>query len=756
MTAPEHARGRSRRFRRGVTGLAAAAVLLSSIAGATPATADEPAGSSVVVPPDGAIVGAAGVTAPAEVAIAGTVAVGQTVSAVPGEWSPTGTTLTYQWQSDGQDLPGATASNLLVGPDLLGTELSVTVTGTAPDSSQDQRISAAVPVLAGTFTASPRPVISGTSRVGATLVAAAGAWSPAATFAYQWSAGGVEVVGATAAQYVPEPADQGKPLTVTVTGTAQGYQNAARTSAPTVPVTGAPFSATPQPTVTGTPRVGAPLTVQPGAWTPNATFSYQWSANGTPITGAITPRYTPTAGDLGARLTVRVTGSAPGYASTARTSAPTGAVLSGVFTTAPTPTLSVTPRVAASVGVRPGTWSPGATLSYQWKLDGRAIAGATRSTYTPTGADFGHQLTVTVTGRRPGYTGTAKSSAPAKIAPGFFTSAPTPTLSGSTTVGSSLTVRPGTWSPSASLTYRWYRDGVRIAGAAAASYRLVAADRGHHISVGVVGSRAGWATTTRTSKETAQVVAPFQDAARPRITGTTKVGSTLRASVPAWTPIATFSYQWKRDGVVISGATGSSHRLTTADYRHTLTVTVTGRRSSYVTTSRTSAATVAVAAPSPTITRDGTYAVGSDIKAGTYISSGGDWCYWERRSDAGDSLDGILANDLGYGQRIVTIAASDAYFTTKDCGKWTLLYGTPKSSAADGVHAVGVQLKPGLYTAPGSWDGCYWARLSGFSGLLGDIEENDFTWGDQPYVRIYSFDVGFESSGCGTWTRVSS
>lgn len=71
----------------------------------------------------------------------------------------------------------------------------------------------------------------------------------------------------------------------------------------------------------------------------------------------------------------------------------------------------------------------------------------------------------------------------------------------------------------------------------------------------------------------------------------------------------------------------------------------------------------------------------------------------------------------------------------------------------DGIWAVSVDIAPGTYetTSTGS---CYWARLNSFTGGGNDIIAN----GDEPSgsvtVTIPSGDVGFESSYCGTWTRI--
>lgn len=63
----------------------------------------------------------------------------------------------------------------------------------------------------------------------------------------------------------------------------------------------------------------------------------------------------------------------------------------------------------------------------------------------------------------------------------------------------------------------------------------------------------------------------------PGITGTATQGQTLTSSTGTWTgdALITFTRQWKRDGVAISGATGTTYLLVLADVGAIITVTVT-------------------------------------------------------------------------------------------------------------------------------------------------------------------------------------
>ena len=75
------------------------------------------------------------------------------------------------------------------------------------------------------------------------------------------------------------------------------------------------------------------------------------------------------------------------------------------------------------------------------------------------------------------------------------------------------------------------------------------------------------------------------------------------------------------------------------------------------------------------------------------------------------------------------------------------------SGFGDGTHIVGDDITSGTYRARGGGS-CYWARLSGFGGTLDDIIANG-GFGASPVVTIERSDAGFETSGCGTWTKSS-
>jgi hypothetical protein len=81
----------------------------------------------------------------------------------------------------------------------------------------------------------------------------------------------------------------------------------------------------------------------------------------------------------------------------------------------------------------------------------------------------------------------------------------------------------------------------------------------------------------------------------PTIAGTARVGQKLTATAGAWTPApVTVTYQWKRAGVAIAGATGTTYTLTTADAGKAITVAVTGKKSNYTSRAKSSVKTAVV------------------------------------------------------------------------------------------------------------------------------------------------------------------
>ncbi|RYB95503.1 hypothetical protein EUA93_14830 [Nocardioides oleivorans] len=142
------------------------------------------------------------------------------------------------------------------------------------------------------------------------------------------------------------------------------------------------------------------------------------------------------------------------------------------------------------------TWNqPDVTMSYQWLRDGSDIGNATGPTYTLTTADYTRVVTLRVTARKPSYVeGRTTSNALSITAGGALQGTGQPTISGTASVGSSLQVTTGSWSPGATdYRYQWLRQGAPIPDAKGSSYSLRAADAGKDVSVTVFASAQGFA-----------------------------------------------------------------------------------------------------------------------------------------------------------------------------------------------------------------------------------------------------------------------
>ena len=182
----------------------------------------------------------------------------------------------------------------------------------------------------------------------------------------------------------------------------------------------------------------------------------------------------------------------------------------------------------------------------------------------------------------------AHAAAPANTAP--------PAISGSATVGQTLTTSDGTWSNNpTSFAYQWLRCNgggnkcAPIAGATQKTYTVAAADEGKTLRSRVTATNAD-GSTSADSAQTAAVISGTVSAAPkntslPTIAGTAKVGQTLTADQGAWSGSPTaYAFQWlhcNADASTtctdIAGATAKTYVLKTADLGYRIRVKVTAR-----------------------------------------------------------------------------------------------------------------------------------------------------------------------------------
>jgi surface antigen len=351
-------------------------------------------------------------------AIVGTAKVGSAVKVVVGAWSPTPSKYSYQWLIDGAPVSGATQKDFTLTTGHAGKNLTARVVGTHSGFPTVTATSAAVPVAPGTLTVTTGPQLSGTPKVGSRLTTTSGTWSRKdATLSYQWLSAGEPISGATASTYVPRSTDLGRPLTAQVTATRYGYApTAARTGASAQVGAGTLVRRT-APSVSGTPRVGSRLTAQAGTWSPTATATFQWYADGRAVAGATAQTFVPTQRQRGESIRVRVTARRAGYTSATATSGSTSAVAAGRISLPSAPTVTGTPTVGSKLTISPGTAAPSsASMRYQWLRDGRVLSGATGRSRKVSANDLGHRLSARVVYKATGYSArTATTTASKRV-----------------------------------------------------------------------------------------------------------------------------------------------------------------------------------------------------------------------------------------------------------------------------------------------------------------------------------------------------
>jgi hypothetical protein len=117
-----------------------------------------------------------------------------------------------------------------------------------------------------------------------------------------------------------------------------------------------------------------------------------------------------------------------------------------------------------------------------------------------------------------------------------------------------------------------------------------------------------------------------------------------------------------------------------------------------------------------------------------------------------------LANELASAGTIVTIDPADKGFQSNGCARMSADLSAITSGLSDplpaGTYIVGVDVAPGTWSAtPSGGATCYWSRLSGFGGGLGQIIANGLV-SAPAIVTIAATDKGFHSAGCGMWVKV--
>ncbi|MBK3802197.1 DUF4347 domain-containing protein, partial [Azospirillum brasilense] len=526
--------------------------------------------------------------------VTGTATVGNALSGGTGTWSdPDGDSLsyTYQWYraddvngTNAASISGATSSNYTLTSSDAHKHLRVAVIANDGNSNTTTAYSAYTAILNSAPVNSVAPNVTGTATVGNALSTTNGTWSDpdgdGRSYTYQWyraddvnGTNAASISGATSSNYTLVAGDLNKYLRVVVTANEGkgGTQTASSgySSQVVAAGNGAPVNSV-VPNVTGTATVGNALSGGTGTWSDpdgdSLSYTYQWyraddinGTNAVSISGATSANYTLTSSD--AHKYLRVAGIAnDGHPNTTTAYSAYTAILNSAPVNSVAPNVTGTATVGNALSTTNGTWSDpdgdGRSYSYQWYraddvngTNAASISGATSSNYTLTTSDAHKYLRVVVTANDgKGGTQTASSGYSAQVTAagnGAPVNSVVPNVTGTATVGNTLSGGSGTWSDpdgdSLSYTYQWYRaddvngtNAASISGATSANYMLTSSDAHKYLRVAVIANDGNSNTTTAYSAYTAILNSAPVNSVAPNVTGTATVGNALSTTNGTW------------------------------------------------------------------------------------------------------------------------------------------------------------------------------------------------------------------------------
>jgi hypothetical protein len=108
-----------------------------------------------------------------------------------------------------------------------------------------------------------------------------------------------------------------------------------------------------------------------------------------------------------------VTGALAGFVSSTRTTA--GRQVAYLVMKTVAPAFSGSARVGQTLTASVKVWAAGATISYQWVMDGKPLKGANSKSIRLTSGHRGHKLSLLITQNLKGYTPATATSASVKV-----------------------------------------------------------------------------------------------------------------------------------------------------------------------------------------------------------------------------------------------------------------------------------------------------------------------------------------------------
>jgi hypothetical protein len=381
--------------------------------------------------------------------------------------------------------------------------------------------------------------------------------------AYQWRLNGNNISGATNATYSSNSLANNDVVTCVLTSNANcAASSTANSNDITIMVSG---SVTPSVAVSASPDSicpGESVTFTATPTNGGSTPGYQWKRNGGNISGATNATYA-TSTLLGTDVFSCVLTSSVGCASpTTATSNNKSVFVKSAFA----PTVSVTPSVNSacegeSISFSSAVTGEGNNPTYQWKVNGTNVSGATGSAFSSAALVSGDVITLQLTSSDVCAVPATVSSSPAALTINSLLT-PSVSISASQTVicsGANVTFTATVVNGGTNPTYQWKLNSNNISGETGSTYTSTSLVDGDVVSCDITSNAscltAGSATSAGiTLTVNTSVVASVTIA-------------TASASICIGQPI-TFTatpvnggvsplYQWKKNNIDVSGATST-------------------------------------------------------------------------------------------------------------------------------------------------------------------------------------------------------
>ncbi len=448
----------------------------------------------------------------------------------------------YQWRKNGISISGATSSSYTI-PAVSSTDAAnYTCIVSDPDELLLTTAATLTVQIAPAITSQPSSLTVNQNASAAFSITATG--TPAPT--YQWQLNGSDVSGATSASYTiasTQAANAGS-YTCVVTNAAGSVTSSAATLTVQIPpaITSQPSSLTVNQNASAAFSITATGTPAP---------TYQWRLNGTNISGATAASYSVASAQAAnaGSYTCVVTNAAGSVTSAAATLT---VQIAPAITSQPT-SLAVLQNSAAVLSIT-ATGTPAPT--YQWRLNGTNISGATAASYSIASAQAANAGSYTcVVTNAAGSVTSAAATLTVQIAPAITAQPTSLTVNQNASAVLSVTAT-GTPAP----TYQWRLNGTNISSATSASYTIASTQAANAGTYTCVVTNVAGSVTSSAATLTVQI--PPAITVQPTSLSVLQNAAAVFSITATGTPAPT--YQWKFNGTSISGATETSYSIASA------------------------------------------------------------------------------------------------------------------------------------------------------------------------------------------------